>query len=229
MPVGCVVAPAAAGAGGAGAAAACAAVARGSNACAASRDATRHAELVALDGLRDEALAATAAEAAAAGASAAEREARAWADCRRRLHGCTLYVSVEPCLMCAAALRALPLRRVVYGCRNERFGGCGGLAGGGGGPLVTAHGLPTTAWQPTAANDAAGAGAGQSEGGAGAAADGQPAPSSAPVVYPAALAPDELAAPFPVEGGLFYDAAVALLRQFYAATPALSAPPLAVQ
>jgi tRNA(Arg) A34 adenosine deaminase TadA len=35
-----------------------------------------------------------------------------------------LYVSVEPCIMCAAALRLVGLLDVVYGCDNERFGGC---------------------------------------------------------------------------------------------------------
>jgi tRNA-specific adenosine deaminase 2 len=39
----------------------------------------------------------------------------------------TLYVTVEPCLMCAAALRQARVGRVVFGCANERFGGCGGV------------------------------------------------------------------------------------------------------
>ncbi|XP_059841510.1 tRNA-specific adenosine deaminase 2 isoform X1 [Hypanus sabinus] len=38
-----------------------------------------------------------------------------------------LYVTVEPCIMCAAALRLLNIPLVVYGCRNERFGGCGSV------------------------------------------------------------------------------------------------------
>lgn len=38
-----------------------------------------------------------------------------------------LYVTVEPCIMCASALRQLGIRRVYYGCMNERFGGCGGV------------------------------------------------------------------------------------------------------
>lgn len=38
-----------------------------------------------------------------------------------------LYVTVEPCIMCAAALRYVGVRRVVFGCFNERFGGCGGV------------------------------------------------------------------------------------------------------
>jgi tRNA-specific adenosine deaminase 2 len=39
----------------------------------------------------------------------------------------TLYVTVEPCVMCAAALRIIGLLNVVYGCDNDRFGGCGSV------------------------------------------------------------------------------------------------------
>ncbi|XP_006749745.2 tRNA-specific adenosine deaminase 2 isoform X1 [Leptonychotes weddellii] len=38
-----------------------------------------------------------------------------------------LYVTVEPCIMCAAALRLMKIPLVVYGCQNERFGGCGSV------------------------------------------------------------------------------------------------------
>lgn len=38
-----------------------------------------------------------------------------------------LYVTVEPCIMCAAALRRVGLLRVFFGCYNERFGGCGSI------------------------------------------------------------------------------------------------------
>lgn len=38
-----------------------------------------------------------------------------------------LYVTVEPCLMCAAALRQLGIRAVFFGCANDRFGGCGSV------------------------------------------------------------------------------------------------------
>ncbi|KAJ3866638.1 MAG: cytidine deaminase-like protein [Lentinula lateritia] len=41
----------------------------------------------------------------------------------------TLYVTVEPCIMCASALRQLGIREVIYGCGNERFGGCGSVLG----------------------------------------------------------------------------------------------------
>lgn len=40
---------------------------------------------------------------------------------------CDLYVTVEPCVMCASALRQLGIRRVFFGCANDRFGGCGSV------------------------------------------------------------------------------------------------------
>ncbi len=36
-----------------------------------------------------------------------------------------LYVTVEPCIMCASALRQYHIRGVYFGCGNERFGGTG--------------------------------------------------------------------------------------------------------
>ena len=39
----------------------------------------------------------------------------------------TLYVTVEPCVMCASALRQIGIGRVIYGCGNDRFGGCGSV------------------------------------------------------------------------------------------------------
>ncbi|KAL8994740.1 MAG: hypothetical protein Q9169_005379, partial [Polycauliona sp. 2 TL-2023] len=38
-----------------------------------------------------------------------------------------LYVTVEPCIMCASALRQLKIHSVYFGCANERFGGTGGV------------------------------------------------------------------------------------------------------
>ena len=38
------------------------------------------------------------------------------------LTGCTLYVTVEPCVMCAGALGWSQMTRVVYGCRDEKRG-----------------------------------------------------------------------------------------------------------
>lgn len=38
-----------------------------------------------------------------------------------------LYVTVEPCIMCASILRQYRIRSVYYGCGNERFGGNGSV------------------------------------------------------------------------------------------------------
>ena len=43
------------------------------------------------------------------------------------LQYCHLYVTCEPCIMCAAALATVKIGRVIFGCRNDRFGGCGSL------------------------------------------------------------------------------------------------------
>lgn len=40
---------------------------------------------------------------------------------------CELYVTVEPCIMCATALFYLQIGKVFYGCKNEKFGGCGSV------------------------------------------------------------------------------------------------------
>ena len=39
----------------------------------------------------------------------------------------TVFVTVEPCIMCASALQQLGIALVVYGCANDRFGGCGSV------------------------------------------------------------------------------------------------------
>lgn len=40
-----------------------------------------------------------------------------------RLNDCTIYINVEPCLMCTCAIILSRIKRVVLGCRNEKFGG----------------------------------------------------------------------------------------------------------
>ena len=44
-----------------------------------------------------------------------------------RLRETDLYVTVEPCIMCASALRQYGIRCVYYGCGNDRFGGNGSV------------------------------------------------------------------------------------------------------
>ena len=38
------------------------------------------------------------------------------------LNECTLYVTVEPCVMCAGALGWSQIPRIVYGCRDDKRG-----------------------------------------------------------------------------------------------------------
>jgi len=83
-------------------------LARGRNRTNIEKDATRHAELVAYDALLH----------------ANEYDVEA---VTTLLRASTLYVTVEPCIMCAYALRLMGLTEVHFGCRNDRFGGCGSV------------------------------------------------------------------------------------------------------
>ena len=75
---------------------------RGRNRCLAAGDPTAHAEIVAL--------------------RQAAETAGSW-----RLDGCTLVVTLEPCTMCAGAVHAARLRRVVYGAQDPRAGAAGSV------------------------------------------------------------------------------------------------------
>jgi tRNA-specific adenosine deaminase 2 len=75
-------------------------VSRGSNETNATNNGTRHCEIIAVEQLID-----------------SVGGVVYWSEY-------TLYVTVEPCVMCAAALRIIGLTDVVYGCDNDRFGGC---------------------------------------------------------------------------------------------------------
>ena len=44
-----------------------------------------------------------------------------------RLNGCTLVVTLEPCVMCAGAIQAARLSRVVFGAWDEKVGASGSL------------------------------------------------------------------------------------------------------
>lgn len=77
-------------------------IARAHNQVELLKDATAHAEMLAV----------TQAEAAVGD----------W-----RLNDCDLYVTKEPCPMCAGALVHVRMRRVIFGCADERGGAAGGL------------------------------------------------------------------------------------------------------
>ena len=83
-------------------------VAKGCNEVNASMNATRHAEMIAIDQL----------------VVHCEQIHR---NMEEFCSECTLYVTVEPCIMCAYALRLCRLTNIVFGCHNERFGGCGSV------------------------------------------------------------------------------------------------------
>ena len=44
-----------------------------------------------------------------------------------RLDDCDLYVTLEPCPMCAGAILNARIRRVFYGARDREMGACGGV------------------------------------------------------------------------------------------------------
>ncbi len=75
-------------------------VGRGRNWIEESSDPTAHAEMTAL------------------------RQASRALD-RWRLSGCTLYVTLEPCLMCLGACYAARVDRLVYGAPSPKFGALG--------------------------------------------------------------------------------------------------------
>ena len=43
-----------------------------------------------------------------------------------RLGDCTMYVTMEPCVMCAGAILNHRIKNVVFGVDEENFGACGG-------------------------------------------------------------------------------------------------------
>ena len=44
-----------------------------------------------------------------------------------RLPGCTLYVTLEPCVMCVGAMLHARIARVVFGARDPKTGACGSV------------------------------------------------------------------------------------------------------
>ncbi|MBR3561539.1 MAG: nucleoside deaminase [Oscillospiraceae bacterium] len=65
-------------------------------------------------------------------ATVSHAEMEAIADANRRLgtwrlEDCTLYVTLEPCPMCAGAILNARIPRVYYGARDRAMGACGGV------------------------------------------------------------------------------------------------------
>ena len=44
-----------------------------------------------------------------------------------RLLDCTLFVTIEPCVMCSGAICLARIPKVIYGASNQKFGGAGSL------------------------------------------------------------------------------------------------------
>ena len=77
-------------------------IGKGYNQCESLNDATAHAEVLAI--------------------SAASNTFENW-----RLNECEIYVTKEPCAMCAGAIINSRIRRVVFGSYDEKKGACASL------------------------------------------------------------------------------------------------------
>lgn len=80
-------------------------VAEGKNNVNETRNATRHAERNCVDQI-------------------VEKYKDNW---RQIFKEIVVVVTVEPCIMCAGLLHSLNVPKIVYGCNNDRFGGCGSV------------------------------------------------------------------------------------------------------
>jgi len=56
-----------------------------------------------------------------------------------RLTGCTLYVTLEPCAMCAGAIQHARIARVVFGAADPKTGACGSVVNLFAEPLLNHH------------------------------------------------------------------------------------------
>ena len=78
-------------------------IGRGRNRVETAQDPTAHAEIIAI--------------------GAASQTVKSW-----RLDEGTLYVTLEPCHMCAGAIVLARIPRLVYGARDPKAGACGSLS-----------------------------------------------------------------------------------------------------
>ncbi|KKO96412.1 hypothetical protein THAR02_11487 [Trichoderma harzianum] len=115
------------------------------------------------------------------------------------LHKSTLYVTVEPCVMCASLLRQVGIKKVYFGAVNDKFGGTGGVFSihansvpvSKDGQTVSAHPQPKPIQYP--------------DGGGSLGTSFPPGGGDGGNIEPG----------FEIEGGWGRDEAVALLRRFY--------------
>jgi len=56
-----------------------------------------------------------------------------------RLVGCELYVTLEPCVMCAGAIMHARIKRVIYGASDPKTGACGSVTDLFAQPLLNHH------------------------------------------------------------------------------------------
>ena len=77
-------------------------IGRGHNRTEHLQDPTAHAEIIAI--------------------TAAANALGSW-----RLEDVIVYTTIEPCIMCAGALVLARVKKIVFGARDEKFGGCGSV------------------------------------------------------------------------------------------------------
>ncbi len=77
-------------------------IARAHNQVEMLKDPTAHAEMIAIT-------------------QATNQLARKW------LHECTLYVTIEPCSMCAGALVLSRIKKICFGAKDPKTGACGSV------------------------------------------------------------------------------------------------------
>ncbi|MFM0151803.1 tRNA adenosine(34) deaminase TadA [Paraburkholderia sediminicola] len=71
-----------------------------------------------------------------------------------RLPGCELYVTLEPCLMCAGAIMHARVARVVFGARDPKTGACGSVVDAFANPQLNHHTTVTGGVLETECGDA---------------------------------------------------------------------------